>query len=102
MQADTRHHAMQSAAVCRPPHIRDSWHMHASPTLIIIIIIIRKFITRTCSQALIMSRTREEGTFLNSAVVLIIVMIRMWADAHRDNRPAEYRWRLLFNVAKFG
>jgi len=26
----------------------------------------------------------------------------MWADAQRDGRPAEYRWRLLFNVAKFG
>jgi len=27
---------------------------------------------------------------------------RMWADAQRDGRPAEYRWRPLFNVAKFG
>jgi len=25
----------------------------------------------------------------------------MWADAQRDGRPAEYRWRPLFNVAKF-
>jgi len=23
----------------------------------------------------------------------------MWADAHRDGRPAEYRWRPLFNAA---
>ena len=23
----------------------------------------------------------------------------MWADAQRDGRPAEYRWRLLFNGA---
>jgi len=26
----------------------------------------------------------------------------MWADAQRDGRPVEYRWRLLFNAAKFG
>jgi len=25
----------------------------------------------------------------------------MWADAQRDNRPAKYRWRPLFNDAKF-
>jgi len=25
--------------------------------------------------------------------------IRMWAIAQRDGRPAEYRWRLLFNAA---
>ena len=27
---------------------------------------------------------------------------RMWANAQRDGRPAEYRWRPLFNGAKFG
>ena len=27
---------------------------------------------------------------------------RMWANAQRDGRPAENRWRLLFNAAKFG
>ena len=27
---------------------------------------------------------------------------RMWANAQRDGRPAEYRWRPLFNSAKFG
>ena len=26
----------------------------------------------------------------------------MWADAQRDGRPAEYRWRPLFNAAKCG
>jgi len=25
----------------------------------------------------------------------------MWANAQRDSRPAEYRWRPLFNTAKF-
>jgi len=27
---------------------------------------------------------------------------RMLANAQRDNRPAKYRWRPLFNAAKFG
>jgi len=27
---------------------------------------------------------------------------RTWANAQRDDRPAEYRWRALFNAAKFG
>jgi len=26
----------------------------------------------------------------------------MWANAQHDGRPAEYRWRPLFNAAKFG
>jgi len=26
----------------------------------------------------------------------------MWADAQHDGRPAEYKWRPLFNAAKFG
>ena len=26
----------------------------------------------------------------------------MWADAQRDGRPAEYRWRHVLNAAKFG
>jgi len=28
--------------------------------------------------------------------------LEMWASAQRDGRPAEYRWRPLFNFAKFG
>jgi len=28
--------------------------------------------------------------------------LEMWANAQRDGRPAEYRWRHLFNAAKFG
>ena len=27
---------------------------------------------------------------------------KMWANAQRDGHPAEYRWRPLFNAAKFG
>jgi len=28
--------------------------------------------------------------------------LEMWANAQRDGRPAEARWRPLFNAAKFG
>jgi len=31
-----------------------------------------------------------------------VITTRMWANAQRDGRPAEYRWRPLFNAAKFG
>jgi len=27
---------------------------------------------------------------------------RMWANAQSDGRPAEHRWRPVFNAAKFG
>jgi len=27
--------------------------------------------------------------------------LEMWTNAQRDGRPAEYRWRRLFNAAKF-
>jgi len=32
----------------------------------------------------------------------VLVLTRMWTDAQRDGRPAEYKWRPLFNAAKFG
>ena len=35
-------------------------------------------------------------------VGIIQKLTRMWANAKRDGRPAEYRWRPLFNAAKFG
>jgi len=28
--------------------------------------------------------------------------LEMWANAQPDGRPAEYRWRPLFNAAKIG
>jgi len=30
------------------------------------------------------------------------INLEMWANAQRDGRPAECRWRPLFNAAKFG
>jgi len=46
--------------------------------------------------------------FLTHTVVLLKEVrdlkptLEMWANAQRDGRPAEYRWRPLFNAAKFG
>jgi len=31
-----------------------------------------------------------------------VIKLEMWANAQRDGRPAERRWRPLFNAAKFG
>jgi len=44
--------------------------------------------------------------YLNAACFLPkktqnIVKLEMWANAQRDGRPAEYRWRPLFNAAKY-
>jgi len=33
---------------------------------------------------------------------VIYTVTRMWANAQRDGCPAKYRWRPLFNAAKFG
>jgi len=30
------------------------------------------------------------------------IILEMWANAERDGRPVEYRWRPLLNSAKFG
>jgi len=42
-----------------------------------------------CVRDVMIIREREKGT-------------RMWASAQPDGRPAEHRWRPLFNAAKFG
>jgi len=34
--------------------------------------------------------------------LLHLLTTRMWANAQPDGRPAEHRWRPLFNAAKFG
>jgi len=39
---------------------------------------------------------------LQESTAMVHIKLEMWANAQRDGRPAEYRWRLLFNAAKFG
>jgi len=38
----------------------------------------------------------------NAAKTRNPLKLEMWANAQPDGRPAEYRWRPLFNAAKFG
>ena len=40
--------------------------------------------------------------FAEFAATKMVTKLEMWANAQRDGRPAEYRWRSLFNAAKFG
>jgi len=40
--------------------------------------------------------------YRSTCVSLNPQLTRMWADVQRDGRPAEYRWRPLFNAAKYG
>jgi len=47
------------------------------------------------------SLTQQKHTFTNQKKYTT-TQTRMWANAQRDGRLAEYRWRPLFNAAKFG
>ena len=40
--------------------------------------------------------------FSSCSLQVIKIITRMWANDQRDGRPAEYRWRPLFNAATFG
>ena len=53
------------------------------------------------------SNAAARGTVQNKTKYLSHILrnrirLEMWANAQRDGRPAEYRWRPLFNAAKFG
>jgi len=47
-------------------------------------------------------RGRGAQNYTKTICTVYKIYIEMWANAHRDGRPAEYRWRRLFNAAKFG
>ena len=42
------------------------------------------------------------NTYAHICLIQYKVKLEMRANAQRDGRPAEYRWRPLFNAAKFG
>jgi len=50
------------------------------------------------------SRSRHHYTQRTRTELLCSIKnkLEMWANAQRDGRPAEHRWRPLFNAAKFG
>jgi len=41
-------------------------------------------------------------TYSQLSKTVVTCATRMWANAQPDGRPAEHRWRPLFNAAKFG
>jgi len=45
---------------------------------------------------------QDQSKFIFQVITENYNVTRMWANAERDGRPAEYRWRPLFNAAKFG
>jgi len=47
-------------------------------------------------------KARRVGVAIRPTNANINVNTRMWANAQPDGRPAEHRWRPLFNAAKFG
>jgi len=44
----------------------------------------------------------KESTAVSEFSLVEADKLEMWANAQRDGRPAEHRWRPLFNAAKFG
>jgi len=57
----------------------------------------------------ILQLLRRVNIHTNAITVLMLIQMyivvnttRMWANAQPDGRPAEHRWRPLFNAAKFG
>jgi len=61
--------------------------------------------TRNVSEyMLVLALCLVTTVMMNSSMLyltMIIYRTKMWGDAHRDGRPAEYGWRPLFNAAKF-
>ena len=45
------------------------------------------------------NRFRDVKKSMDGNVNAIYIQLEMWANAQRDGRPAEYRWRPLFNAA---
>jgi len=73
-------------------------HTHLGTLITIIITIMEEFIVR-----LLQGEHRCITRVINSnQQTLKAKLTRMWANAQRDGRPAEYRWCPLFNAAKFG
>jgi len=68
----------------------------------------RSVIVRTRSEASAVRAAagKNLGKSITNSVQFIVnwslIETRMWANAQRDGRPAEYRWCPLFNAAKFG
>jgi len=47
-------------------------------------------------------RSSMARIFVSYTLCCITLQTKMWANAQPDGRPAEHRWRPLFNAGKFG
>ena len=61
-----------------------------------------KLATTKCQYMRVGLRRTDASRYSLNGVDLNISLTRMWANAQRDGRPAEHRWRPLFNAAEFG
>jgi len=61
-------------------------------------------VTWRCADTVVNYHNLNTHEWVHSAFpqVWIQTELDMWANAQRDGRPAEHRWRPLFNAAKFG
>jgi len=61
-------------------------------------------VTWCCADTVVNYHNLNTHEWVHSAFpqVWIQTELEMWANAQRDGRPAEHRWRPLFNAAKFG
>jgi len=57
---------------------------------------------RSLSQRSVQGTNTLRNRFVWLRVLSLFPKLEMWANAQCDGRPAEYRWRPLFNAAKFG
>ena len=61
-----------------------------------------RWVILTCAKKLTSSQLRLPHGTKQKVVMKKLKTTRMWANAQRDGRHAEYRRRPLFNAAKFG
>jgi len=72
------------------------WHGHPSQHSTEAEVLLSVNPHASCSR--LMCSLGLKSVYLNTSQV----KLEMWANAQRDGHSAEYRWRPLFNAAKFG
>jgi len=75
---------------------------HSSVVSVFLILIFHKVVMHLRCGGIFTAKSVGETILKIGQHLAKLEATRMWANAHRDGRPAEYRWRPLFNTAKFG
>ena len=64
--------------------------------------VISRYLNRLCSINQSFSHLLwRPPSDIQGRLTIKYIKLEMWANAQRDGRPAEHRWRPLFNTAKF-